>query len=104
MPGDALFAALLQRYRAAAGLSQEELAERAALSRRGISDLERGERRSPHPDTVRRLADALNLAFTERAAVLASAHAATKGVGSQVPEPLPLPVPLTSFLGREREI
>jgi transcriptional regulator with XRE-family HTH domain len=40
MPGP--FGALLQRYRAVAGLSQEELAERASVSRRGISDLEFG--------------------------------------------------------------
>jgi Helix-turn-helix domain len=33
------FAALLRRCRQAAGLSQEELAELAGLSRRGISDL-----------------------------------------------------------------
>ena len=37
---------LLLRYRMAAGLSQEDLAERAGLSRRGISDLERGARRA----------------------------------------------------------
>jgi len=41
------FGLLLQRYRVAAGLSQEELAERAGLSRRGISDLERGARAFP---------------------------------------------------------
>src|SRR5690242_20215175 len=96
------FAALLQRYRALAGLSQEELAERAGLSRRGISDLERGARRSPRPDTVRRLADALQLGIAERAALLASAHGATTVFGA--PEPLPLPVTLTSFIGREREL
>jgi transcriptional regulator with XRE-family HTH domain len=33
---------LLLQHRLAAGLSQEELAKRAGLSRRGISDLERG--------------------------------------------------------------
>jgi DNA-binding XRE family transcriptional regulator len=38
----ASFGALLQQHRTVAGLSQEELAERAGLSRRGISDLERG--------------------------------------------------------------
>jgi transcriptional regulator with XRE-family HTH domain/predicted ATPase len=69
------FGMLLQRYRATAGLSQEELAERAGLSRRGISDLERGERRMPHPATVRRLADALALAGAERVKFLASARA-----------------------------
>jgi transcriptional regulator with XRE-family HTH domain len=42
------FAVLLQQYRQAAGLSQEELAERAGLSARGIADLERGVRRSPY--------------------------------------------------------
>jgi transcriptional regulator with XRE-family HTH domain len=36
------FAALLKRYRLSAGLTQEELAEGARLSVRGISDLERG--------------------------------------------------------------
>jgi transcriptional regulator with XRE-family HTH domain len=69
------FGVLLQQYRLAAGLSQEELAERAGLSRRGISDLERGERRLPHPATVRRLANALNLDGPERAALLANPRA-----------------------------
>jgi transcriptional regulator with XRE-family HTH domain len=44
--GPGPFAVLLRQYRAAAGLSQDELAERAGLSRRGISDLERGQWRS----------------------------------------------------------
>jgi predicted ATPase/DNA-binding XRE family transcriptional regulator len=74
--GPGPFGILLQQYRAAAGLSQEELAARASLSRRGISDLERGERRLPHPATVRRLAEALNLDEVERASLLASIHSA----------------------------
>jgi len=45
--GPGSFGALLQWYRTAAGLTQEELAERAGLSRRGVSDLERGSRRAP---------------------------------------------------------
>jgi transcriptional regulator with XRE-family HTH domain len=36
------FGSLLRACREAAGLSQERLAERAGLSLRGISDLERG--------------------------------------------------------------
>ena len=64
------FGVLLQRYRVAAGLSQEALAERAGLSRRGISDLERGKRRVPHPATARRLADALALDASTRASWL----------------------------------
>jgi transcriptional regulator with XRE-family HTH domain/tetratricopeptide (TPR) repeat protein len=67
------FAALLRRHRLAAGLSQEALSERAGLSRRGVSDLERGVIQAPHQDTVLRLADALRLEEPERAlfAVLA---------------------------------
>jgi class 3 adenylate cyclase/tetratricopeptide (TPR) repeat protein len=64
------FATLLRRYRAAARLTQEELAERAGLSARAITDLERGVRRSPYPDTVNRLAQALQLGATEREALL----------------------------------
>ena len=52
---------LLRRLRSAASLSQEELAERSGLSRRGISDLERGARHAPRLETVRLLADALGL-------------------------------------------
>jgi transcriptional regulator with XRE-family HTH domain len=69
------FGTLLRQHRTAAGLSQEELAERAGLSRRGISDLERGVHGSPHPATVRRLAEALDLDQAQRAALLASAQA-----------------------------
>src|SRR5437764_11398722 len=61
------FGVLLRRYRSDAGLTQEELAERAGLSRRGITALERGERLKPHPDTIRLLADALQLDGSRRA-------------------------------------
>jgi transcriptional regulator with XRE-family HTH domain len=61
------FGILLRRYREGAGLSQEELAERAGLTSQAIGVLERGERRRPYPATVKRLADALGLADDERA-------------------------------------
>src|SRR4030095_11064492 len=64
------FAALLRRHRLLAGLSQEALAERAQLSVRGISDLERGVRRAPNPDTIVRVAKALGLDDTARQALL----------------------------------
>src|SRR5947209_15924766 len=108
--GPGPFAALLHRYRVGAGLSQEELAERAGLSRRGISDLERGQRRSPHPATARRLAEALNLGLAERAILLACASAGAMSPSPTVApahadpgEPSNLPVQLTSFIGREQE-
>ena len=61
------FADLLKRYRLAAGLTQEELAERAGLSPKGISDLERGARTTPRRETVALLSDALDLSDRERA-------------------------------------
>src|SRR5919198_496527 len=63
------FGALLRAYRVAAGLSQEELAERARLSQRTISDLERGITTAPYRDTVAQLAEALELAASDRGAL-----------------------------------
>jgi transcriptional regulator with XRE-family HTH domain/tetratricopeptide (TPR) repeat protein len=60
------FGELLRRYRVAAVLTQQELAARAGLSTRAVSDLERGVKGQPHPDTVRRLATALGLDGTVR--------------------------------------
>jgi predicted ATPase/transcriptional regulator with XRE-family HTH domain len=101
------FGGLLQRYRAAAGLSQEELADRAGLSRRGISDLERGVRRSPYPATVRRLAAALGLAEADRRVLLGAARTSSSAaVASAVSNPdasRNLPVERTSFVGRAYE-
>ena len=55
--------------RAAAALTQEELAERAEISVRAVSDLERGANTTPRPYTVRRLADALKLSPEDSRAV-----------------------------------
>jgi len=60
------FGVVLRRYRIAAGLTQGEVAEQAGLSLRGVGDIERGVRRAPYPDTVIRLARALNLTPSER--------------------------------------
>jgi pimeloyl-ACP methyl ester carboxylesterase/DNA-binding XRE family transcriptional regulator len=75
----------LRQSRVAAGLSQEALAERAGLSVRGISDLERGVRRAPHPATLLRLADALGLAQVARAALLAAAQPAAPDLVASTP-------------------
>ena len=48
-----------------AGLTQEELAERAGLTPHAISALERGARTRPYPHTVRALAGALGLSEVE---------------------------------------
>jgi class 3 adenylate cyclase/tetratricopeptide (TPR) repeat protein/DNA-binding XRE family transcriptional regulator len=66
------FGALLRRYRIAAELTQEALADRAGLSVRGIADLERGVRRFPHFHTLRCLAEALGLAPGDRVSFVAA--------------------------------
>src|SRR5687768_4846527 len=68
------FGALLRRLRSAAGLSQEELAERSGVSRNGISDLERGLSQAPRFETVRLLADGLGIDQDERSALIAAAR------------------------------
>jgi predicted ATPase/transcriptional regulator with XRE-family HTH domain len=103
---DAPFGARLRRLREATGLTQEELAGRAGLSAKNISDLERGERRRPYPHTVRALADALELSEDERAALFAAVP--KRGSGGRTvlvvaPEPT-LPMPPTPLVGRERNV
>ncbi len=93
----------------AAGLSPEQLAERAGLSARGISDLERGARSVPRKDTLALLLDALRLPPPERSTLLAAARRAAARQSS-APAALdsltvaPLPVPRTPLVGREREV
>jgi len=60
------FGALLRARRHRAYLSQEQLAARAELSERTVRNLEGGRVRSPRADTVRLLADALQLNEAER--------------------------------------
>jgi tetratricopeptide (TPR) repeat protein/transcriptional regulator with XRE-family HTH domain len=99
----ATFATLLKRYRVAAGLTQEELADRANLSVRGISNLERGVRHLPQHTTVELLADALQLAGSDRAAFVAAARGRSLRLVSGPRGEIPLPLPPTPLLGREVE-
>ncbi|HLJ66846.1 MAG TPA: tetratricopeptide repeat protein [Chloroflexota bacterium] len=99
-----LFGDVLRRLRLAAGLTQEELAERAGMSVRSISDLERGRNRSPYRATVQRVIDVLQPA-EEDAATLWTLAVRRKGPAGLAP-PAPvirLPHPLTPILGREQE-
>src|SRR6185312_8052857 len=68
------FGDLLRRLRILAGMSQEELAARASLSARAISDLERGVKRAPRRDTIQLLVEALQLSGDERAAFITAAR------------------------------
>ena len=60
------FGTLLRARRHQAYLSQEQLAARAELSERTVRNLEADRVRSPRTDTVRLLADALQLSEPER--------------------------------------
>jgi branched-chain amino acid transport system substrate-binding protein len=79
------FGQLLKRYRTTAGLTQEALAERAGLSARGISDMERGLRHVPYRDTISRLAQALQLSAAERAQFEAAARRRSATSGRTIP-------------------
>ena len=70
----AQLASLVRHYRLAAGLNQEDLAERTGLSVRTISDFERGLRTAPRLESIRMLADGLGLADAERASLIAAAR------------------------------
>lgn len=100
------FGTVLKRFRLAAGLTHEALAERASLGARTISDLERGLSRAPRADTLALLIDALVLLPEQRVLLEASArplpHALTDAasLGSR---PSRLALPLTSFVGRQQE-
>jgi transcriptional regulator with XRE-family HTH domain/tetratricopeptide (TPR) repeat protein len=63
----------LREFRRHAGLTQEQLAERAAISSQAVGALERGSRRFPHQHTLARLADALGLDDAQRAAFAVAA-------------------------------
>jgi predicted ATPase/transcriptional regulator with XRE-family HTH domain len=120
------FGDMLRRFRKAAGLTQEELAERAHLSRNAVNALERGARLSPRRDTVTLLANALALSDDNQSILLTAAHRRRPSMVGQLaaahasfPDagnlPVPaqaetgarsthLPVPPTPLIGREREV
>jgi predicted ATPase/transcriptional regulator with XRE-family HTH domain len=113
------FGDLLRRFRLAAGLTQEELAARAGLSRRGITDLERGARTTPRRETLDLLATALGLAGDDLTVFVATARharvapaAAPRTPPGTPPTPLDpqrtprhnLPVQPTPLLGRAEQV
>lgn len=102
------FGELLRELRLAAGLTQEELAERATLSLRGISDLERGVKTRPQRETIRLLAEALALSDADRTRFEDIARHRVLTGAPAVAEPLPwptsLPQPRGLFFGREDDV
>lgn len=108
MPEPPSFGAQVRRYRERAGLSQAALAERTQLTAKAIAALERGRRLRPYADTVRRLAQALELSVEESAAFSAAARSADEPAIAALPAaPAPLtnlPPPRTRLIGREQAL
>lgn len=97
------FGRLLRQHRLAAGLTQEELAERTRMSVRALSDLERG-RRQPRRSTVTALAAGLDLPGSCADAFLAAGR--PRG-GAVVPFPVvgcQVPAAPGDFTGRAAEL
>jgi predicted ATPase/transcriptional regulator with XRE-family HTH domain len=105
----------VRRFRARAGLSQDELAAQSGVSARAISDLERGLRSSARPETLRLLADALGLNEPDRDLLFALGHSGSPAVkslekvngGRSTSLPLdigPLPTPPDRLIGRESDL
>ena len=105
MPDQHTFGRLLRRYREAAGLTQEELAERAELSARGLRYLEHDLRR-PYRESARRVADALNLPAEDVDTLLAAVRPRRAPAGLHAgPTGTPgLPVPPGPLVGRGRAL
>lgn len=95
MPLQDDFGEKLRALRRAAGLSQEALAGRAALSVDAIASLERGRRRRPRPSTVTALGKALGLTADERAALLQAGRPPIREIPRGAEHGL---------MGREREL
>src|SRR5437868_510180 len=101
---DDAFSARLRRAREAAGLAQEELAERAGLSVNTVGGLERGEHRRPYPATIRALSDALGLTDAERAALRASVPTRDHLIQTTDIVPSGIPALFSPLIGRTREV
>jgi tetratricopeptide (TPR) repeat protein/transcriptional regulator with XRE-family HTH domain len=113
------FGDLVRKQRAAAGLTQEELAEQSGLGVRTISDIERGRVARPHRRSVDLLSRALELAGPARAGLEAAplagrgkapasaaapADRAADSVGRQEVVPRQLPPTVAYFTGRAGEL
>jgi len=90
------FGVVLRRLRERAGLTQEELAERAGLSANAVSALERGVRTRPYPHTRDALATALGVTAGERDDWDAAVEPRLARA--------PLPVAPSALLGREPDV
>ena len=94
---------LVRAHRARLGLTQEQVAHRAGLSERTLRNLEAGRSSRPYSDTIRRLADALELTGRRRRELEAAARGVAPELGPEETVPCLLPPSVTDFTGREAE-
>jgi transcriptional regulator with XRE-family HTH domain len=80
----ASFGALLRARRHRACLSQEQLAARAELSERTVRNLEANRVQAPRTETMRLLADALQLSQPERASWVEAARSDLPEIAARV--------------------
>ncbi|HEV2375239.1 MAG TPA: helix-turn-helix domain-containing protein [Streptosporangiaceae bacterium] len=106
------FGDLLRRFRVAASLTQEALAEQCRLSPATIAAIEQGRRKAPRLSTVRLIADALVLSPVDRELLATAASSAlttsARAVPAKAQDAAPgyvagLQAAWTSFIGREQE-
>src|SRR5579871_3899339 len=97
------FGRLLKQYRRSAELTQEALAERAGYSAVYLRKLERGER-LPLAFTVEALADAMQLAPSERDKLLAAARLTPATRQTRQPAAAPASDALAPLVGRAPEL
>lgn len=117
VPVDPSFSSLLRTLRRRAGLTQEEVAQRAGLSPRAIGDLERGLVRRPQRKTVELLIRALELpaaaanSLSEAARrpaqpveSVADADPGATDSGAAPTVPRQLPIAVQHFTGRREQL
>jgi tetratricopeptide (TPR) repeat protein/transcriptional regulator with XRE-family HTH domain len=112
------FSRLLRSLRLAAGLTQEELADRAGLSAGAVASMERGITRRPYRSSLARLCDALQLADARRQDLIRVARtgrewaaaeglfpvAGETGQAMRLVVPRQLPPDVPHFAGREVQL
>lgn len=104
-PADQSFGGLLRAFRLRARLTQERLAELAGVSVRSIRNFESGRITAPRESTRIALADGLELNGDERRSLEQTGNPRhDRDVAEAVTDRCGIPVPLSSFVGRHREI
>ncbi|MFL6124045.1 helix-turn-helix domain-containing protein [Actinophytocola sp.] len=106
MTGASAFGRLLRDHRRRSALTQDQLADLSTLSVRAIRDLEQGRAHRPRLNTVRLLADGLELRGRRREAFEAAARAGD-GIGRWLTDELRRrrpPAAMSGLLGRDAEV